>query len=46
MLQTEVAQAIFYMHETSGLYAGVCAYNRLYQMKKTVIGQYLVHLFM
>ena len=35
MSLAEVARAIFYMHQTSGACAGVCAFNRTHQMEKT-----------
>ena len=33
--KTEVVQVIFYSHQTSGKYAGVCAYHHMHQMEKT-----------
>ena len=30
-----MAFAIFYMHQTSGMYAGICVCNRMHQMEKT-----------
>ena len=37
MSQVEVVCAIFYLHQTSGTCAGMCACYRMHQMEKTVL---------
>ena len=37
-----MVRAIFYMHETSGICAGVCVCNHTYQMEKTAFAVFVL----